>query len=129
MLEECLIADIGITYKDNVGVRLPYLSEIRLCEIWLDKYAIKTKRYNKDFTSYGLKHYVEDECGTYVSNGALIQAGINKGFEFKKISGLYNVYFKMKINNGDYLEYHGHDTTMTEERLNAYKMKSYKAGI
>jgi len=97
--------------------------EVKLCEIWINTYLIKTKHNRALGTSYKLKHYVEkwarclhdlniklhDEnmnlikntC--YVSNGAFIQAMKNLYFEYSLPKGSsINPYFGAKY-NGPYI--------------------------
>lgn len=60
------------------------------------------KAYNRNRTSYGLKHiaehrsarYPDGEC-RYISNGALILAIINAGFSFKRDGTSPNVFFNV----------------------------------
>jgi hypothetical protein len=48
------------------------------------------------YSSYGLKHYIENFLGTYVANGTCIAAAIAQGFRWKRCSATSpNVYFNM----------------------------------
>ena len=48
-------------------------TEIDLCIEWLSMQK-KTQHVNKRYTSYYLKHVVENWCGTYISNDSFIGA-------------------------------------------------------
>jgi hypothetical protein len=48
------------------------------------------RRKTVNLGSYGLKHQAERWGGDYVSNGALIAAAIQLGFEVKRIPGTPN---------------------------------------
>lgn len=61
-----------------------------------------TQRINKNHSSYGLKHLAERRAAKlsdgevrYISNGALILAMVDAGFEFRKIEDTPNVYFNV----------------------------------
>jgi len=66
---------------------------IRFIEMWFDK----TKSINKKQSSYGLKHLVERNINTYVSNGELIASMIICDYKYK-VDGI-NCYFNVNINN------------------------------
>jgi len=101
----------------------PQENEVKLCEIWIRTYLVKTNKNRELGTSYRLKHYVENwaralfdlgiklkdadnypinnEC--YVSNGAFIQAMKNLKFEYSLQRGTrVNPYFGAKY-NGPYI--------------------------
>jgi len=66
---------------------------IRFIEMWFDK----TKSINKKQSSYGLKHLVERNIDTYVSNGELIASMIICDYKYK-VDGI-NCYFNVNTNN------------------------------
>jgi len=66
---------------------------IRFIEMWFDK----TKSINKKQSSYGLKHLVERNIDTYVSNGELIASMIICDYKYKA-DGI-NCYFNVNTNN------------------------------
>ena len=80
----------------------PPVNEIAACREWLQRYASKpkTKAAQRAKHSYTLKHLVERVCNPdYVSNGALIQAAIDLGYEwFREDAASPNVYFYMTLN-------------------------------
>ena len=80
--------------------------EIEYAIKWL-KNRTQSKTFNKKFTSYGLKHFVEREYLTYISNGSFIAAVIHLGLSYKKIEDSPNIYIKM--NN--------YEVTKNDERL------------
>ena len=55
--------------------------QVKLCEEWIEKHCKPVKRVNNSYSSYYYKHVVEKEADTYISNGAFIQAAINKGYK------------------------------------------------
>ena len=56
----------------------------------------KSSRYNKNHTSYGLKHQVEASIGSYVPNGCLITAMLLHDYKFLHIKNSPNCFFKYK---------------------------------
>jgi len=61
----------------------PKRKEINICFAWLNK-VVRKKSFNTNISSYGLKHLVEEDRNTYVSNGAFIIAAIRSGFKIKQ---------------------------------------------
>ena len=70
--------------------------EIETCEEWLTEYS-KTYSKIRNETSHSLKEMVEDWAGTYVSNGAFIQAAHNLGYRIKVINDGPNACFGIKL--------------------------------
>jgi len=64
---------------------------VEMVEEWLKENAIKSKRKHKH-SSYKLKHDVEADLHTYITNGAFIQACLNLGFKVDRIEGGLNGY-------------------------------------
>ena len=64
---------------------------INFIELWFDK----TSSYNKSVTSYNLKHIVERQIESSVSNGELIAAMIACNYTYKK-AGI-NAYFNVSL--------------------------------
>jgi hypothetical protein len=52
----------------------PPEAQVAHCIAWLKEFAAPRKTVNARYGSYGLKHLVEDWCGEYVCNGAMIEA-------------------------------------------------------
>ena len=71
-------------------------NEIETCEEWLTEYS-KTYSKIRNETSHSLKEMVEDWAGTYVSNGAFIQAAHNLSYPIKVIDDGPNAYFGIKL--------------------------------
>ena len=87
--------------------------QVFLARAWLVKNTIKTRRYNRNFTSYGLKHKIERDCGDYISMDAVILAAIDLGYnivahdkkarvlgaDFTIRGGLFrhNMFFKLRF--------------------------------
>lgn len=68
----------GVDWSENNEYPLPDPDQIELCENWLKENS--TARKTNRIFSYALKHIVEENVGTYISNGAAIQAAINIGY-------------------------------------------------
>ena len=66
---------------------------IRFIELRFDK----TKSIRKDISSYGLKHLIERNIETYMSNGELIASMIICGYRYKA-DGI-NCYFNVDTNH------------------------------
>jgi hypothetical protein len=89
----------------------PNEKEIKLCMDWIKEMISPRKTINTKYSSYYLKHKVEDWLAkkpenngfknenTYVSNGAFIQAAINLGYKYKQgcdcsLNANFNMSFK-----------------------------------
>jgi len=59
----------------------------------------RTKGINRQITSYGLKHIIEDliDDYDYVSNGECIKAFIELGFTVQPMRGGLNAYFNISM--------------------------------
>jgi hypothetical protein len=92
-----LVYQFGFRKSYSSGKDVPSPTQIEACKKWLLKYA-KKKRLPRDMClgSYHLKHVVEDAIGQYVTNGALIQAAIELGFQYSSIIGP-NAYFHIEL--------------------------------
>lgn len=78
MIEQPLfISAAGI--NANCSVK-PDQIQVELCEAVLATIK-KRVNINRRISSYKAKHIVERHISTYISNGALIQAAINQGFD------------------------------------------------
>ena len=55
----------------------------------------KRKTINKRWSSYGLKHFVEEQIESYVSNGDFIAAMIICGFEYDNYEHSLNAFFNL----------------------------------
>lgn len=102
--------------------------EVKLAESWIDalrqagEYQLfsadeKLSYYtqNKIRGSYSLKHTAERWAGSYISNGAMIQAARNKGLATIHEEGIncqIGIYFTKKQRNEYYL--HGRNIPMTQ---------------
>lgn len=83
-----IVSELGIEDKKVIDAKLlPKQFQIDLCITWLLQWGRKRKSLNYDWTSYQLKHVVERWAGTYISNGAFIQAAINLGYKIKRYRG------------------------------------------
>jgi hypothetical protein len=59
--------------------------------------ATQRKTLNRRITSYGIKHIVERDTGTYISNYACIEGLKQMGFTAKPITGTPNYYFNISL--------------------------------
>jgi len=100
------IFDEGIRSQNTrlslpLDTRKPPAVEVEACKEWLQRYASKPQSKNKHGAkfSYGLKHLVEKVCKPdYISNGALIQAAVDMGYEWFRVGARSpNVYFYMNL--------------------------------
>ncbi len=58
--------------------------EIEICKRWISTFISPRTTLNNQYSSYGMKHLVEDWAETYVSNGAFIAAAIDLGYRYKQ---------------------------------------------
>ena len=71
------------------------------CKVWIKKYIHPTKKINRIYSSYGLKHMVEEwnhQKGVndpYIPNGAFIAAAIDMDYNYE-VNGP-NAYFNMNF--------------------------------
>lgn len=87
------ISDLGIHQRPHPENK-PRDNLVEICEAWLMRYAKPAKDY--DVFSYSLKHRIERDNDTYISNGALIQAAANLDYRIKPSLPL-NCYFYMEL--------------------------------
>lgn len=85
------LSDNGFVNTKAEAVTIRDVEMVEMIEEWLKENAIASKRKNKH-SSYKLKHDVEEELQTYITNGAFIQACINLGFKVERIDGGANGY-------------------------------------
>ena len=71
----------------------PRQEQIELCKSWILNNCKPRKTINDTAFSYGLKHRVERDVKTYISNGAFIRAAIELGYKYKVKSP--NAWFAM----------------------------------
>jgi len=69
---------------------------VELCKHWLRWNAKSQITINKRHSSYSLKHAVEKENNTYITNGEFIQAALELGYKMSYDGGL-NADFNMKF--------------------------------
>jgi len=78
------------TFHTDDKFELDYLRQIDTCIEWLKAKKID-RGINQLSTSYGIKHIIERELNTYVSNGCFIAAVLFLGIPYKRISGSPNI--------------------------------------
>lgn len=54
--------------------------EVKVARAWLRKHAQRRVKLNRTVDSYFLKAFAEAEAGTYVANGAMIEAAALEGY-------------------------------------------------
>lgn len=65
---------------------------------WIQKNMAPIKTFNRDSTSYGLKHRAEKDIG-YITNGVFITAALLMGYKYKVDERSLNVQFNMSKKN------------------------------
>lgn len=72
--------------KDQLSDRQIADSQVALCRNYLVANYVQIKKPPVDSSrsSYHLKHLVEEWAGQYISNGALIKAGVELGIPYKE---------------------------------------------
>lgn len=123
------MADLDVLGIDNLydlgwgseygSPRRPPRLEMDLCKFWISKYIDRSKKVNKNRSSYGLKHCVEDWAGVYIPNGAFILAAVELGFEYS-VTGP-NSHFNMRFTRAE-------RTGMIPSKWNHYVSLSYGFG-
>jgi hypothetical protein len=68
-----------------------YINQIETCIEWLNSRTV-SKKMNRNISSYGIKHILERELHTYVSNGCFIAAVISLGIPYEKIPDSPNIF-------------------------------------
>lgn len=66
---------------------------ILLCVNWIRNNTTKTKTFRPDRTTYGYKHYVESDCGSYIAEEEFVLA-----CKRLKVERSYQGYVKLSIN-------------------------------
>lgn len=72
-------------YKDS------FLQMVSICAEWVKECKVR-KTFNKNHSSYGYKHIVEELRESYISNGAFIAAAVGLGLDFRIVG--VNAVFK-----------------------------------
>lgn len=85
------LSDNGFVNTKSEAVSIRNTEMIEMVEEWLKENAVPSKRKYKH-SSYKLKHDVEADLHTYISNGAFIQACLNLGYRVDRIDGGLNGY-------------------------------------
>ncbi len=78
-------------HSDNPNFESEDIKQIETCINWLSAKAI-AKQINTKATSYGIKHVIERELKTYVSNGCFIAAVIHLGIPYKRKGDSPNIH-------------------------------------
>ncbi|MCS7260605.1 MAG: hypothetical protein NZ765_07475 [Anaerolineae bacterium] len=73
------VAKKRLSWAQSPGYDEPPPEEaVMACLRWLEQCAKPAKR--RSYSSYWLKHVVEEWCGDYIPNGAMIEAAIRAGY-------------------------------------------------
>ena len=75
--------------------------EVSLCRDFLQRFATRCSIDRETFNSYNLKHRVEDHFDYHVSNGAMIQAADEMGFQLKPVDKGPNVIIGLLLHTSD----------------------------
>jgi hypothetical protein len=88
------INDTGVVSCSKPNNR-PTISqaETSLAERWLQQFTKPSNTINTELNSYDLKHIIEKWANEYVSNGACIQAALNRNYKIEVIEESPNVFF------------------------------------
>jgi hypothetical protein len=73
-----------------------YLRQIETCVDWL-KEKIVDNKINRITNSYGIKHIIEREKHTYVSNGSFIAAIVYLGIPYERIIDSPNILVAISV--------------------------------
>jgi hypothetical protein len=93
-----VILQHGFAAKKDLVQESEAPSEVQVeeCKQWLRGFARKKNLpAGRCPNSYYLKHVMEDAIGTYVTNGAFIQAAVDLGFKYSSIGP--NAYFHIEL--------------------------------
>ena len=83
----------------------PNHEQVELCKQWLQLFRFKKSASYNDLSSYYYKHRVENHFGTYIANGAFIQAALELGCPVKHVNNCLNVL--VGISMKDFKKYSG----------------------
>lgn len=75
-------------FTDNANLNNPPIDivVVKASMDYINREFYPIKCFNRDESSYGIKHLVEERIGQYVANGELIIAMINCGYNYKQWS-------------------------------------------
>ena len=68
-----------------------YIKQLQTCIDWL-KEKVVDNQMNRKTSSYGIKHIIERELDTYVSNGCFIAAVISLNIPYEKVPDSPNIF-------------------------------------
>ena len=68
------------------------IEEIQQCIFWLVEFLKQNKTFVNVNSSYGLKYYVENYFGKYISNGSFVTAIKMMGYKYREFRGDPNLY-------------------------------------
>lgn len=85
------LTDNGFINTKSEATPISDKEMVKMVEEWLKENAVKSKRKYKH-ASCKLKHDVEEDLNTYITNGAFIQACLNLGFQVDRIEESPNGY-------------------------------------
>lgn len=89
--QEPTLTGFGITADVNTnGFSEKEIGQIETCIKWLSEKKVQ-KKIEMLVTSYGIKHIIERELNTYISNGCLIAAVIHLGIPYKRLVDSPNI--------------------------------------
>lgn len=92
MYNKIILGSEGLGFNSAINE-----NQVELCKDWIKQRITPRKTINTQRSSYNLKHIVEENKSSYISNGAFIKAAIELGYKHKD-SGK-NAYFNMSFKN------------------------------
>lgn len=95
MNDKIILGSEGLGYNSAINE-----TQVAFCKDWISTWLMPRKTINTMRGSYVLKHMVEKDKSTYITNGAFIKAAIELGYKYKQNgkNAYFNVSFK-KINS------------------------------
>ena len=95
----CGVGLVSLAYQHlhpDTPLAEPPEAEVAYCDKWLGEHAAVRKTVNKQYGSYRLKHFVEEQQGIYICNGAVIEAIARRGWPVIPDGPLYlNACFRL----------------------------------
>ncbi|HUX60568.1 MAG TPA: hypothetical protein VMV32_04600, partial [Ignavibacteriaceae bacterium] len=84
------LSSSGIEDGGTYNFTADELVQIQLCIDWLKTKKIQ-KTINRRASSYGIKHIIERELGTYIASGCFIAAVIHLGIPYKRMGDSFHI--------------------------------------
>jgi hypothetical protein len=112
MKSDEIINDCGIVTDNYCQIKCPHRKnclkpdtttkkdEVQAAQKWIEQRCWERRTINWNRSSYGLKHDMERETKTYVSNGSFIKAAVYLGYRVRPDypNGFFNMGIKTERN-------------------------------